>query len=523
MLTADSSHPALRHLCQLLIILACLLLAPALPAGAQYEFEQTIETTLADTTETFWAQIPAGYDPAVPCPLLIGWHQLGGSHLEMKLSTQYDEIANERGWIVACHSGVGSTHWNNHPTQSHVVDVIRWISDHYSVDPDRIYMVGGSMGGAAGMIFSNNHLDPDGPLVAAAASLSGIQDCERRFHEQGINHSMTEAFGGSPEEVPYEYHRNSAIYFADSTESMHFNARHLPLWLTFGYGDSDQIWREHAEDLFAVMNGFADTVVLRESENEGHGWGVHEEDLICDFLSGFSLQRRPVAISVNADEEGVWYWTEIRMREPVESFARLEARADVATQHVQVFMIRNIAAATLDLPSLGFAYGGEFTCRWAIEDDAAADLAFRGVPEPPVLVMRNGIPYADWTYDAFDGLLTLSGSGDATYRIIFNPAGSSDAQYPIAQRALPGILLASEAERALSEIATGWTLFDAQGRAAAGRARGRAAGISDERLGWAYGTGAVELNQLPSGTYLLRLDSSVKGDKPRVYHVTIVR
>ena len=37
-------------------------------------------------------------------------------------------------------------------------------------------MVGGSMGGAAGAIFANNHLDPTQPMVAATASPSGILD-----------------------------------------------------------------------------------------------------------------------------------------------------------------------------------------------------------------------------------------------------------------------------------------------------------------------------------------------------------
>ncbi|MDM7914167.1 MAG: prolyl oligopeptidase family serine peptidase, partial [Candidatus Eisenbacteria bacterium] len=358
------SGPARARASARAVLLALLALAP-LPARAQERFVVTIPTTLGDTTETFWLQIPSGYDPATPRPLLLGWHQLGGDHEEMALATVFDSIADARGWIAASHQGPTPTHWNNQAAQSHVVDVLRWIAERYAVDGDRIYMVGASMGGAAGMVFSNNHLDPQGPMVAAAASISGIQDCERRFHEQGINYSMTEAFGGSPEEVPFTYHRNSAIVFADSTESMHWNARHLPLLLTFGRGTSDQVWREHAEDLYAALAGYADSVALRESSLEGHGWGCAEAGLICDFLEGFTLQRHPRRVSVQADEAGRWYWADIEPREK-EAFARFEGEARPEQRHVEFAMIRNVAAATLELAPLGFPLDGTFSCRWSV-------------------------------------------------------------------------------------------------------------------------------------------------------------
>ena len=89
-------------------------------------------------------------------------------------------------------------------------------------------MVGGSMGGAAGAIYANNHLNPNKPMVAATASGSGILDCERRFYEMDGNNSMIEWFGGSPVEVPFEYHRNSAVFFNDLSQSMHIN---LPFYV----------------------------------------------------------------------------------------------------------------------------------------------------------------------------------------------------------------------------------------------------------------------------------------------------
>jgi poly(3-hydroxybutyrate) depolymerase len=480
-----------------------LLLIGFCAAHAQSEYEITIETTLGDTTETFWLQIPAAYDPSNPCPLLIGWHQWGGNHWELKQATDFDEIANERGWIAACHHGISTTHWNNHSTQSHVVDVIAWIQENYCIDESRIYMIGSSMGGAAGMVFSNNHLDPAGPMVAAAASVSGIQDCERRFHEQGINNSMIAAFGGTPDEVPYEYHRNSAIYFADSTESMHFNARHLPLFLTFGHAESDQVWREHAEDLYAVMEGWADTVVIRESALYGHGWGCAEEELICDFLESFVLERYPTTISVNADEEGRWYWAELEMHEPLESFARIESTVDVVHAHLDLTMLRNVSAARLDLPSIGFPYDrGSFSCGWAIRDGAPAQLVFLGVSRCPLLVLRDGVSYGQWTYDAGEETLALDGEDEALYVVVFDAATAPAAPAVEAEfRGVPVVRVWASLGgvlhydlRAAGRVS--WALYDPRGRA-----------VAAEVLGWrAAGRGRISFaRRLPSGIYFARI------------------
>jgi poly(3-hydroxybutyrate) depolymerase len=494
-----------------------LLLSPA--AVAQQELVVTIETTLADTTETFWLQIPAGYDPQTPRPLLIGWHQLGSNHLEFHNATTFDSIANARGWIAAAPRGTTTMHWTNHATQSHVVDVIAWIADHYAVDPDRIYMVGASMGGAAGMVFSNNHLDPDGPVIAAAASLSGIQDCERRFHEQGINNSMIAAFGGTPEEVPFVYHRNSAICFADSTASMHFNARHLPLLLTFGHGASDQIWREHAQDLYAVLVGWADDVTLRESDLTGHGWSCAEEIFICDFFEGRRAQRRPLTLSINADAEGAWAWATLAMREPLESFARFEARADTAAAHLAFTFVRNVASLEADLPAIAFPLDRPaITCRWRIEDGARSQLILEGIPAEPALVLRDGAPYGHWFYDALECRLALQGTGDADYAILFSAAAvPPPGGWPGEIAQAPGLRAWPVLARGIGyELAAPgrlhWQLFDVGGRCVR----------NGEIARLAHGRGLIEYPAaLPGGVYLVVLKIA-GADRPGARVKTLV-
>jgi hypothetical protein len=366
-------------------------------------------------------------------------------------------------------------------------------------------MVGASMGGAAGMVFADNHLDPSGPMVAAAASVSGIQDCERRFHEQGWNNSMVAAFGGSPESVPFTYHRNSPICFADSTASMHRNARHLPLLLSFGHGETDSIWRSHAEDLYDEMAPFADHLVLHESSLDGHGWSGAEESFICDFLGQFSLPPAPRRVSVNADQEGRWYWTDLRMRDAVDSFGRIEVEAFPEAARIDLAMIRNVRSLTLDLPAVGLSpANGAFTIGWEINDGAPADLILEGIVHRPEVVLRGGEPFSAWEYDGQRGRLLMHGTEGGIYRILFELAAAPE-EAGHDRRGLRAWIDWGGCVRYDLDVAgpLGWRLFDAAGRVRLARpATWTAEGVSEVPLRPA----------LPRGVYFLVLERPGRPD-----------
>ncbi len=171
-----------------------------------------------DTLDIFSYQVPQSYTEEESIPLLVTFHQWGGNQ-HSNYFTDFDEQADTLGWMFLSPFGGASNNYSHQGAQELFEGEIQWMLDNFSIDKNRIYMVGGSMGGAVGAIYANNHLDPTKPMVAATASGSGILDCERRYDEMEGNNSMIEWFGGTPEEAPFEYHRNSAVYFADSTLS----------------------------------------------------------------------------------------------------------------------------------------------------------------------------------------------------------------------------------------------------------------------------------------------------------------
>ena len=261
-----------------------------------------------DTIDVFSYQIPSNYNQNDLHPLLVAFHQWGGNE-NSNYYTQFDEEANNRDWIMLSPYGGSANNYNHQDAQAMVENEILWMIDNFSIDSNKIYMVGGSMGGAAGAIYANNHLDPTKPMVAATASASGILDCERRAIEMDGNNSMIEWFGGNWDEVPFEYHRNSAVYFSDSTQSMHYNLQHTPLYLDFGETEPH---RTHAEDLYSLLLEYNQSLWIDTEPTGSHGYSVIDENHACDWLEQFELADNPNTVNVNLDEPSRAYWLEVK-------------------------------------------------------------------------------------------------------------------------------------------------------------------------------------------------------------------
>ena len=273
-----------------------------------------------DTIDVFSYQIPENYDSEIQHPLLVTFHQWGGNE-NSNYYTGFDEEANNRNWIMLSPYGGSSNNYNHQQAQNMFKEEIKWMMQNFNIDSKRIYMVGGSMGGATGAIYANNHLDPSRPMIAATASASGILDCERRAIEMDGNNSMIEWFGGNWDEVPFEYHRNSAIYFADSTQSMHYNLLYTPLYLDFGVSEPH---RTHAEDLYNILLNYNQNIWIDTIPTGSHGYSVIDEEHSCDWLDQFELISDPEYINVNLDQPSRAYWIEAKNMIFDNQFIRIE-------------------------------------------------------------------------------------------------------------------------------------------------------------------------------------------------------
>jgi len=286
-----------------------------------------------DTLDIFSYQIPENYNNDVVHTLLVTFHQWGGNE-NSNYYTEFDEECNLRDWIMLSPLGGAPNNYNHQGAQELFEQEIIWMQNNFNINPKKIYMVGGSMGGASGAIYANNHLDPTKPMVAATASASGILDCERRAIEMDGNNSMTEWFGGNWDEVPFQYHRNSAVYFADSTQSMHYNLQYTPLYLDFGITEPH---RNHAEELYDLLLGYNDQMWIDTDPTGSHGYSVFDENHVCDWLSQFTLENNPDNINLNLDEPSRAYWIEAYNQLISNEFIRINASKNYSSIVIPTF------------------------------------------------------------------------------------------------------------------------------------------------------------------------------------------
>ncbi len=342
-----------------------------------------------DTLDVFSFQIPENYTGDEAVPLLVAFHQWGGNQ-NSNYFTQFDEECNTRGWFMMSPFGGSNNNYHHQGAQFYTQQAILWMMENFAIDADRIYLVGGSMGGAGGAIYANNHLDPDFPMVAATASGSGILDCERRYWEMDGNNSMIEWFGGSPEDSPFEYHRNSAVFLMDSTQSMHYNLQHVPLYLDFSVNEEH---RYHAEDLYNLILGYNQNMWIETEPGTGHGYAVMDDAHVCDWLSDFTVVRDPASVNVALDEPSRAYWCRAVNQNIPTEFIRLQADR-LADFEFTLTQYQN-SDSLIIIP--GEIIEGSLTLNMIVSDELSVGFELSGDLEISGVQLNNQ-PYPSWDF-----------------------------------------------------------------------------------------------------------------------------
>jgi polyhydroxybutyrate depolymerase len=182
--------------------------------------------------------VPAGYDAAVPAPLIVQLHGYGSSGAGQLRYMGIGELADEYGFITIAPTGTReengrqSPFWNASSAccnfQGSQIDDVGYlkslideISSRWSVDPDRIYLVGHSNGGFMSYRMAYEHPE----TIAAIASLAGATEGGQRpppaapvhvLQIHGTDDGVIEYTGGGfgPEDSSYPSARFSVGQWA---------------------------------------------------------------------------------------------------------------------------------------------------------------------------------------------------------------------------------------------------------------------------------------------------------------------
>jgi len=157
----------------LLALLALIAFQGRLPAGVT---RGTL--TSGGTERSYLLYVPASYDPATPTPLVLSIHGFASWPANQMEVSQWNQLADEHGFIVAYPSGTGfPKRWNTSGAAGEggaddvtfLVELIDALSQQFSIDPQRVYVNGLSNGG--GMSNTLACLRPE--RVAAIGGVAG--------------------------------------------------------------------------------------------------------------------------------------------------------------------------------------------------------------------------------------------------------------------------------------------------------------------------------------------------------------
>jgi predicted peptidase len=122
--------------------------------------------------------VPSSYDPEKgPSPLIVGLHGLGRSYDWLMGYNGFLDYAEELGFVVVTPLGYTRRGWyGSRPTpdaedgihsEEDVMDVIAEVREAFTIDENRIYMFGHSMGGAGAY-----HIAQKNPYLFAALAVA---------------------------------------------------------------------------------------------------------------------------------------------------------------------------------------------------------------------------------------------------------------------------------------------------------------------------------------------------------------
>ncbi len=396
------------------------LAAAALLLACSCFAEEVVDVYLTSSFDgkTTWSKImiPDGYEPGSHTPVVVSLHGAGGGPGGAIRFAR--KSCNSRGWFVAAphthgrHSS-GEYSMGTLPAQHDIIDLLDYMKDAYSIDEDRIYISGGSMGGGTTTITAEKYPH----VFAAAFEWMGAADVavvhgelEKNFLFSYLADSLEVECGGTPEEVPFEYARISGVRMA-------MNLVHVPFKI--GHGRLDLlVLPHHAEDLAGAIETFDplyfDGIRWFFGGHLGFPFAGRET---CEFFEQHVRMPYPAYFLLTVDESKNYYCAEVRQRREGEwSRIGLVQKPDLNGMGLAVVN----GDVLLRLSEMYLDPAAELSIR--LYHPEPLNLALAGMDGAPAYeVLRNDLPFENFEFDGDTLFLFIENGSPAPVRFTIIP------------------------------------------------------------------------------------------------------
>lgn len=361
-------------------------LARAGGAGGErpYGFVRIAYTGDADGATQFCrAYLPSDYDPSQPWPLVVNLHGFNPPNPPYvrwwSADGRHEPMAERHNVIWLEPHGRGNAQYIGIGEQ----DVLRCLSEakaRLSVDDDRVYLTGESMGGSGTWLIASRHPG----LFAAAAPVFGGWDY-RVVPLPGTDFNNRQA-----NRIPERFVQEMQSSFASAEGLLN-----LPLFVL--HGDQDQVVSvEHSRHAVRMLQRWGYDVRYEEVPGFGHE-DLDARDRIVEWLLRHRRAAAPRRVRIRSMNlaGASAHWVKVRSFEA--PLGPIEVDAEAIAPGFVLLDTRNVASLALRLPDslqddadgLRVVWNGEERS-WPVSDAGAALLTAPTVREA-ALVKRPGL------------------------------------------------------------------------------------------------------------------------------------
>lgn len=348
-------------------------------------------------------------------PLLVAFHGYNVSHLDIAANTSFVAECQARDWIlVAPYSrnlaptapGTSQSSFGSVQSQVHVQAVIDYVIANFSVDKDRLYGVGFSMGGGAAMSYAARHRDRDRGAFAAVVNHTGTVSLHNTYDNVAPDtQALLEGlFGGSPASPAgsFEFARASSIEvdalgaLVPGGRHMATNLKGVPLRTYYAFDDSEQYLIDQSLALHSFMSAASashELIALPSAcplpSQQGHCWDTIDETEVCDWFAQHSFGSPVPVGQVLADRNARWGNLKV---DPTATgaFAALDYAVATGQNSVRLLSTVNVDGIELDMLELGLDTSQDLFLLLGSADGTGDQVMVRSYPTLPQSVTRNG-------------------------------------------------------------------------------------------------------------------------------------
>ena len=338
---------------------------PANPLAQTVEF--TFTSTFDGSTQQAVMQVPTAYQAGQAAPLLIALHDWEEDRLPP--FNDFKTAADNAGWLLAS----PNMHGNVSPGPAHalaslasqhdILDTIQWVSQHYTIDPSRIYITGKGMGGQTALVTAAKHPG----TFAAVASDRGFTSLVFWWDDGSADRraKIEQEVGGNPDVAQWEYQRRSMLREYVDTFNYVTNYELIPLRL-YAASEDTFVPLYHAVNLnTSILAAYPTAPVTLTTFPGDHATPVPGGPAgIIQWLGTHVRGAPPTQFNAVTDENTTLWWVNVTQRTNVERFTQV--RTVIGSNNTVVMNVVDEEGVdlSLDLAAAGLPAAE----RYAVED-----------------------------------------------------------------------------------------------------------------------------------------------------------